>query len=259
MRGLKGRAVLVTGAAQGIGRAIALRLAEEGMRVAANDVQQGGAAETVKAIVAAGGEAIAAPGDVSRDEEVRGTVDACRKAFRRLDCVVNNAGVDFTGPIRDTDEAQWRRLHGVDLLGPFLVVRAAESELARHGGNVINIASTHALATVPGRSAYAAAKAGLVGLTRALAVELGQKGIRANAVLPGYIRTPIWKLWLDRAPDPEALLAHIAARHPLRRLGAPGDVAGVVAFIASDEASFITGTTFVVDGGYTAQLEPPEA
>lgn len=258
MRGLAGRAALVTGAGQGIGRAIALRLAAEGMRVVVNDVVREAADGTVRTIADAGGDAVVAAGDVALDADVRSMVAASTSAFGRLDCVVNNAGVDYAGPVAGTDGEQWRRLHAVDLLGPFLVVRAAETELARRRGSVVNIASTHAIAAVPERSAYAAAKAGVVGLTRALAVELGPKGIRANAVLPGYIRTPIWRLWLDRAPDPEALLARIAARHPARRLGAPEDVAGVVAFLASDDASFITGATLVVDGGYTAQLEPPE-
>ena len=109
------------------------------------------------------------------------------------------------------------------------------------------------------RAAYAAAKAGVVGLSRGLAIDLGPKGIRVNTVLPGYIRTPIWKLWLDEAPDPEGLLGTIAKRHPVRRLGTPEDVAGVVAFLCSDDATFMTASTVVVDGGNTALLEyPPE-
>jgi NAD(P)-dependent dehydrogenase (short-subunit alcohol dehydrogenase family) len=227
------------------------------MVVGVNDIDGAGAEATVSAIAARGGRAVAAPGDVSQDGEVRRLVGICVGSFGRLDCVVNNAGVDHAGSVASTDDEQWRRLHAVDLFGPFVVVRASEEYLARQGGSVINIASNHAIATLPERSAYAAAKAGVVGLTQALATELGPKRIRVNAVLPGYIRTPIWGLWLDHAANPDELLARIAARHPVRRLGAPEDVAGVVAFLASEDAAFITGASVVVDGGYTAQLEPP--
>jgi NAD(P)-dependent dehydrogenase (short-subunit alcohol dehydrogenase family) len=159
------------------------------------------------------------------------------------------------GPPSSVTRECWSRVHDVDLWGPMLLVREAESLLARDGGSVVNIASTHAISTVLGRSAYAAAKAGMLGLTRGLAIDLGPRNIRVNSVLPGYIRTPIWRLWLDDAPDPEALLASIARRHPVRRLGRPEDVAGLVAFLCSEDAGFITGAAYVVDGGYTTLLE----
>jgi 3-oxoacyl-[acyl-carrier protein] reductase len=259
MKGLTGRAAVVTGAGQGIGRAIAARLAAEGVSVAVNDVDAAAAAAAAGEIQAAGGKATAAAGDVSRDADARTIVRACVDAFGRLDILVNNAGVDVSAPVSETTDQDWQRVHAVDLFGPFLLVRAAEAALAKQKGSVITIASNHAIATIPDRTAYAAAKAGAVGLTRALAMELGPKGIRANAVLPGYIRTPIWKLWLDKVADQEGLLRRIASRHPIRRLGTPEDVAGVVAFLASDDAGFMTGATIVVDGGYSQQLEAPEA
>jgi len=176
-----------------------------------------------------------------------------------LNVLVNNAGVDFAGPLAKTTDDAWRRIHDVDLLGPFRLARAAESALAKSHGVIVNIGSNHALATMPERTAYAAAKAGVVGLTMSLALELGPKGIRANTVMPGYIKTPIWSLWLDKEKNPDALLEKIASQHPVRRLGTPDDVAGVVAFLARSDASFITGSVIVVDGGYSTQLEPPRA
>jgi NAD(P)-dependent dehydrogenase (short-subunit alcohol dehydrogenase family) len=259
MNGLKDGVALVTGAGRGIGRAIALRLGAEGMRVAVNDIDVATAKDTAAGIVKAGGKAVPIPADVSKDEDVRRLVDECVKQLGGLSVLVNSAGVDFAGALAKTTDEAWRRIHDVDLLGPFRLVRAAEPHLAKARGSIVNIGSNHALATMPERTAYAAAKAGIVGLTMSLALELGPKGIRANTVMPGYIQTPIWKLWLDKEKNPDALLKQIAAVHPLRRLGTPDDVAGVVAFLASTDAAFITGSTIVVDGGYSTQLEPPRA
>ncbi len=257
MRGLAGRVALVTGAARGIGEAIAQRLAAEGMHVAVNDVDPAGAARVAASLSSAATRAIAVPGDVSSEPDVKRVVATCVDQLGGLHALINNAGIDVAGSVRSTTRAAWSRVHDVDLWGPMLLVREAEEALAVGRGAVVNIASTHALATVAERSAYAAAKAGVLGLTRGLAIDLGPRGIRVNAVLPGYIRTPIWSLWLDRAPDPDALLDEIAARHPVRRLGTPADVAGVVAFVLSDDASFMTGAVVVVDGGYTCLLESP--
>ena len=258
MRGLHGRVAFVTGAAQGIGRGIALRLAEEGMDVAMADVNATVVCEEAKAIAAAtGARTLALPVDVCDEEAVPLAIAACVRTFGGLDALINNAGVDLNGAPDTLQRSTWNRLHDVDLWGPMLVTREALQPLAARGGAVVNIASTHAIVTQAGRAAYAAAKAGVGGLTRGLALDLGPRGIRVNAVLPGYVRTPIWSLWLDEAPDPEALLEVIAAHHPMRRLGTPADVAGLVAFLCSDDASFITGASYLVDGGYTVQSHTP--
>jgi NAD(P)-dependent dehydrogenase (short-subunit alcohol dehydrogenase family) len=251
---------LVTGAAQGIGLGIAGRLAEEGMRVALVDIDAPGVMAAADAIRGATGSAtLALAGSVAAEDDVARMIAQCGDVFGALDVLVNNAGVDESGAASDVTRASWQRVHDVDLWGAMLMVRASIPLLARDGGSVINISSTHAVATVPNRSTYAAAKAGMVGLSRALAVELGPAGIRVNTILPGYIRTPIWRLWLDDVPEPDRFLETIAKRHPVRRLGTPADVAGLVAFLSSTEASFITGASFVVDGGNTALLEyPPE-
>jgi NAD(P)-dependent dehydrogenase (short-subunit alcohol dehydrogenase family) len=258
VRGLAGKVALVTGAAQGIGFAIAHRLAAEGMAVAVADIDGERAASSADTIHAeTGSRTLALAGDVSREEDARTMVDRCGDVLGSLTVLVNNAGVDVTVPVVDVSRRQWVRVHDVDLWGPFLLVREALTQLTESGGTIVNIASTHAVATIPDRTTYAAAKAGVVGLTRALAVELGPAGVRANVILPGYIRTPMWDLWLDKETDAENVLERIAARHPIRRLGGPEDVAGVVAFLASEDASFITGSVITVDGGYTTLLEHP--
>lgn len=258
MRGLRGQIALVTGAAQGIGEGIARRLAEEGMDVALADIN-GDRVKAAAAAIAAdtGARTVGLTGDVSNEDDARAMVRACADTFGGLTALVNNAGVDVAAAPAELSRAMWQRVHDVDLWGAMLMVREAETLLSRRGGAVVNIGSNHAMATVAGRAAYAAAKAGVVGLARGLAIDLGPKGIRVNTILPGYIRTPIWKLWLDEAPDPEGLLGAIARRHPVRRLGAPTDVAGVVSFLCSDDASFMTAATVVVDGGNTALLEYP--
>jgi NAD(P)-dependent dehydrogenase (short-subunit alcohol dehydrogenase family) len=259
MKGLRGRSVLVTGAGRGIGRGIAVRAGAEGMGVIVNDLKSAGANETVAMIADAGGTAVVAPGDVGNEGDARRLVATAIEAFGELFGLVNCAGVDIDGPVATTTRERWDAVHDVDLWAIALLVREAEQALvsAAGGGRIVNIASNHAVATIPNRSIYAAAKAGAVGLSRALAVELGPRGVRSNLIMPGYIETPIWDLWLDKAPDPQGLLRSIAARHPVRRLGKPDDVAGMTMFLLSDDAGFITGTEFMIDGGYTAQLEPP--
>lgn len=249
----------MTGAAQGIGYGIALRLAEEGMDVALADVNAS-AVHAAAAVIAndTGARTLALPVDVSDDSAVPVAIAACVREFAGLDALINNAGVDVSGAPEQMSRASWNRVHDVDLWGPMLLTREAIVPLTARKGAVVNIASTHAFVTESGRAAYAAAKAGVGGLTRALALDLGPRGVRVNAVLPGYVQTPIWQLWLDDAADPDALLATIAAHHPVRRLGTPADVAGLVAFLCSDDAGFITGASYLVDGGYTVQSLTPK-
>lgn len=258
MRGLRGRVAFVTGAAQGIGHGIALRLAEEGMHVALADINAEAVREAARSIAdVTGARTLALVVDVCDEEAVPCAIGSCVREFGGLDALINNAGVDVSGAPDLLERGTWKRVHDVDLWGPMLLTREALVPLAARGGAVVNISSTHSFVTQAGRAAYAAAKAGVGGLTRGLALDLGPRGIRVNAVLPGYVRTPIWKLWLDEAPDPEALLDVIAAHHPVRRLGTPADVAGLVAFLCSDDAGFITGASYLVDGGYTVQSHTP--
>jgi meso-butanediol dehydrogenase / (S,S)-butanediol dehydrogenase / diacetyl reductase len=247
--------VIVTGGARGIGRAVAERFASEGARVVIADVDENGARSAAEAI---GRNARAVRTDVSSEADVAALIERAATELGGIDVVVNNAGIDLVATVDETSYADWRRMLSVDLDGAFLCIKHARPHLARRGGGaVVNIGSIHGLHTQPGRSAYAAAKAGLAGMTRALALDLGPEGIRINTIAPGYIRTEIWHLWLDELPDPEATLDRIAQQHPLRRLGRPEDIAGAVAFLASPDAAFITGTLLTIDGGLTAMFPPP--
>jgi len=256
---LQGKVALVTGAGRGIGLAIAHRLAAEGAALAVNDIDEAMAQRATEAIAVAGGRAISVPCDIACEEAISQVVGTTVAILGGLDILVNNAGIDLVASPERTRLSDWDRLHAIDLRGAFLCAKEASPHLGRmRDGAIVNIASIHALATQPGRSAYAAAKAGLIGLTRALAVDLGPSGVRVNAVVPGYIETEIWKTWLNDVPDPEHLLSAIAQQHPVRRFGQPEDVAAVVAFLASHDASFVSGTTLVVDGGLTSTfISPP--
>jgi meso-butanediol dehydrogenase/(S,S)-butanediol dehydrogenase/diacetyl reductase len=250
-----GATVVVTGGARGIGRAVAERFASEGARVVIADVDERGAKTAADAI---GNAALAVRTDVSSESDVAALVDRATDAFGGIDVVVNNAGIDLVANVDETSYGDWRRMLSVDLDGAFLCVKHAKPHLARSRfAAIVNIGSIHGLHTQPGRAAYAAAKAGLAGMTRALALDLGPEGIRINTIAPGYIHTDIWHLWLDKLPDPEATLGGIAEQHPLRRLGKPEDIAGAAAFLASADAAFITGTLLTIDGGLTAMFPPP--
>lgn len=254
----KGKVCIVTGAGRGIGREIARRMASEGAAVAVDDIDLETARAVAQEICDEGGNAFGIQADVSRDEDVLRLVGETVSRLGRLDILVNNAGVDLVAATEDTGVDEWRRMLSVDLGGAFLCAKHSAEHLARNrSGVIVNISSIHASSTLPGRAAYASAKAGLTGLTRALALDLGPRGVRVNAILPGYIRTDIWNVWLDSVPDREGFIGRIAGQHPLRRIGTPGDIAGVAAFLASDDAAFVSGAMLVVDGGFTAMFQPP--
>ena len=252
------RVAIVTGAGRGIGRGIALRLARDGTEVVVNDIDAAAGRETAELITKAGGHAIAVVADVAVEGDVTRLMDEVIARFGQLDILVNNAGIDAVGTVEEMSFPEWQRLHSVDLGGAFLCAKYAVPHLVRSpGASIVNISSIHAFAAQPARAAYAAAKAGLLGLTKALAVELGPTGVRVNAIIPGYIRTDIWSEWLDQTGSPEETIRRISLQHPLRRVGQPADIAGAVAFLISADAGFITGATLTVDGGLTSTFEPP--
>jgi len=253
-----GAVALVTGSGRGIGRAIAERFATDGASVIVSDVDGDSATQVADAIRDRGGKAVAIRADISSESDVAALVDGAKREFGRIDVLVNNAGIDLVARVEEMSHDAWRRMLSVDLDGAFLCIKHAREALAESDLRaIVNIGSIHAAHTQPGRAAYAAAKAGLAGMTRALALDLGPSGIRINTIAPGYIHTDIWSIWLDRLPDADATLRQIADQHPLRRLGKPEDIAGAAAFLASRDAAFITGTVLTIDGGLTAMFPPP--
>ncbi|NMO92085.1 SDR family NAD(P)-dependent oxidoreductase [Actinomycetospora sp. TBRC 11914] len=250
-----GKVVLVTGAGSGIGQAAALRFAAEGASVAVLDVRPEGAALTTMLVEKEHeGRALALCADVADADEVTTAVDLAVAELGRLDAVYNNAGTMDLGSVEDTPEDTWDRTFGVHARGTYLTSRAALEHLGP-GGAIVNQGSIAALVGVQYLAAYSAAKGAVVALTRAMAVDLAPRGIRVNAICPGTCRTPMTEpLFRARGEgDPEAGVAQTLPKYPLGRLGTPEDIAAVAAFLASDEASFMTGSVVTSDGGMTAQ------
>lgn len=253
---LNDRVAIVTGGATGIGGATARRLAEEGARVLVVDMDADGAAANVDQIRAAGGTAEALHADVGTEDGVRQMVDTAVGQWGRLNIVVNNAygvaGMQRTESAL-VNEADWDRGMDVGLKAMFRAARFAIPHLRNAGGgSIVNMSSVHGLLVEPGQLVYETLKAGVIGLTRQLAVEYGPDGIRANAICPGHIVTErMIERWRER---PETL-RFFAEQYPLRKTGVPNDIANAVVFLCSDEASFITGHALVVDGGLTIQLQ----
>ncbi|MBA2441606.1 MAG: SDR family oxidoreductase [Rubrobacter sp.] len=238
---------VVTGAARGIGRVTARTLAERGFAVAANDLEA--PEETVEEVRASGAEALALPGDVSDEEAVRGMLRVVLERFGWVDVLVNNAGLMFISPAEETTLDEWRRLQEVNLTGPFLTCREFGGEMLRRGaGSIVNVSSVAGLLGIGNRSAYNASKHGLIGLTRTLAAEWGGRGVRVNAVCPGWVKT-------ERDAGDQAsgdyTDADIEGRNPMGRFATPEDVARSIAFLADPEQSgFVNGHTLSVDGGW---------
>jgi NAD(P)-dependent dehydrogenase (short-subunit alcohol dehydrogenase family) len=246
---LSGKVAVVTGGGTGIGRATALVFAREGARVAVADRNEATGAATADDIRRAGGEGAFVSCDVAREEDVARLYAAAERLFGGVDVSFANAGIGEVGAADSLPLEGWRRVIDINLTGVFLCAKYAIGAMRRRGGgSIINNASILGHVGSPGATAYAAAKGGVVLLTKTLALDYAREGIRVNAVCPGYIKTPM----LLAGPVKDQLET-LAALHPLRRLGEPEEVANCVLFLASDESSFVTGASLLVDGGYTAQ------
>jgi NAD(P)-dependent dehydrogenase (short-subunit alcohol dehydrogenase family) len=252
---LEGRVALVTGGSSGIGRATALAFAQEGARVVIGDVDQEGGEQTVRQVEAEGGKALCLRADVSQASQVEALVEQTVAAYGRLDIGFNNAAdvaahLGALVPTHEYPEENWDRVMEVNLKGVWLCLKYEIRQMLKQGsGAIVNAASALGLVGVANMSGYVASKHGVVGLTRAAALEYADKGIRVNAVCPGYIRTP---MTASRLADP-AGRARLLEREPIGRVGEPEEVAQAVVWLCSDAASFVTGHALAVDGGWVAQ------
>ncbi|MFN3326884.1 MAG: SDR family NAD(P)-dependent oxidoreductase [Bryobacteraceae bacterium] len=245
---LAGKVAVVTGAGSGIGEASALRLAADGAGVAVFDRDVHGAEAVAAGIRERGGQACAFVCDVASDAEVRGAMERAAAQFGRIDVLVNSAGVAVRKPVAEQDEAGWDRCMDVNVKGPYLCSKYAIPHMMEAGGSIIHLSSGVGLIGIRNRAVYSATKGALIALTRNMALDYAGYQIRVNAICPGFVRTPLLDALLR---DPERT-AKLTALHPLGRLGSPEDIASAVAFLASDEAAWITGHCMAVDGGFAA-------
>jgi len=253
MQRLPGKIAFVTGGARGIGRAIVDKFISEGAFVAFVDVDDSVGRDAAHELGEARGACEFQRADVAVEAEVRDAIDAVVRRHKTIDILVNNAGINAYYDATRMSEAEWDRVFAVDLKGAWLCAKYALRAMTNAGrGSIVNIASIHATMTIAGMFPYAAAKAGLVGMTRSLALEYAPKGIRVNAVLPGYTRTRLVEEWMATQPDPAEAERRTLRNHPLGRIATPMEIANVVAFVASDEASAMTGASIAVDGGLSA-------
>jgi len=254
---LAGKVTLVTGGASGIGRAAAFACAREGARLIIADTQEEGAQQTVHLITEKGGEASFVQTDVTRATEVEALISKAVKRYGRLDCAHNNAGISGRGIAGDHraltaeyPDERWHQVIAVNLTGVWLCMKYELQQMLKQGGGaIVNTASAAGLVGLVGNAAYVASKHGVVGLTRTAALEYAKQGIRVNCVCPGYIQTPMTAPGIQ---DPDGM-ARMIASEPVGRIGNPEEVAEAVVWLCSDAASFVTGHTMAIDGGYVAQ------
>jgi NAD(P)-dependent dehydrogenase (short-subunit alcohol dehydrogenase family) len=247
---LDGKTALITGAGRGIGEAVARAFVREGARVVIAERDETNGQAVAASLAVEGARAMFVRCDVADPDAAKASVAASLSQFGRLDILVNNAGVNvFHAPL-ETDADEWRRCFAINLEGAWHMAKAAlPTMLASGGGSIVNIASAHAFSIIPGCFPYPVAKHGLLGLTRALGIEYAARGVRVNAIAPGYIETQIALDYWNTFPDPAAERQRAYDLHPTKRVGRPEEVAMTAVFLASDEAPFINAACIVIDGG----------
>jgi NAD(P)-dependent dehydrogenase (short-subunit alcohol dehydrogenase family) len=255
---LANRIALISGGAQGIGRGMATLFQREGACVFILDCDAESGTQTAQELTA---EDSSLPvkflqANLQEPLEIQQAVETLRKSHEHLDILVNNAGVEIEKSLAKLTQQDWDRVLEVNLRGAFLLTQAVAPWFPESGGAIVNISSIHASHAFPDSIPYACSKAGMVALTRNLALELAPRHIRVNAICPGYIDTRLWEEYLRNSPDPTALAAQTTALHPLGRRGMPADVSEAALFLASEASAFITGIDLVVDGGLTVRAHP---
>jgi NAD(P)-dependent dehydrogenase (short-subunit alcohol dehydrogenase family) len=253
---LKNRVAVITGAGSGIGRATAKEFAKEGARVVVADINGPATTETVSEIHATGGTAHAVATDVASPESVRNLVAETLNRFSEVHALLNNAAVMVSKTLEDTTEEEWNRQISVNLGGVFLCSKYFLPQLRRTKGSIINMSSVNGFFVEPFCAGYCATKAAIIGITKAMAIDHGKEGIRINCICPGYIDAGLAEAYFQAQPDPAAARAAAGKLHALWRIGRPEEVGRVAVFLASDEASFMTGASVVVDGGFGSGLPP---
>jgi NAD(P)-dependent dehydrogenase (short-subunit alcohol dehydrogenase family) len=253
---LKDRVAVITGSGAGIGRASAIEFAKAGARVVVADINPAGAQETVRLIQEDGGLAFALQTDVSDPLSVQGLVAETLRGFGAIHVLFNNAAIQVNKTVEDTTVEEWNREIAVNLGGVFLCSKYFLPHLRETRGAIINMSSVNGFFVEPMCAGYCATKAAIIGLTKAMAIDHGKDGIRVNCICPGYIDAGLAEGYFQAQPDPAAARASAGKLHALWRIGRPEEVGRVAVFLASDDASFVTGSAYVVDGGFGSGLPP---
>lgn len=253
---LKDKVTVVTGAGSGIGRACAIEFASNGAQVVIADINLKGAQETLRLIEAANGTAVVFKTDVSKPESVKELVDFTIEKFSRINILVNNAAVQVNKTVEDMTFEEWNRQLSINVGGIFLTSKYFLPSLRESKGNIVNMSSVNSYFVEPACAGYCATKAAIVGLTKAMAIDHGHEGVRVNCICPGYIDAGLAEEYFQVQKDPAQARVDAGKLHALWRIGRPEEVARVAIFLASDDASFVTGSAYVVDGGFGSGLPP---
>jgi NAD(P)-dependent dehydrogenase (short-subunit alcohol dehydrogenase family) len=253
---LKDRVAVITGSGSGIGRASAVEFAREGASVIVADINLAGASETADQIHGLGGQAHAIEADVADPESVRNLVRETLRMFAKVNVLFNNAAIQINKTVEDTTFEEWNREIAVNLGGVFLCSKFFMPHLRSTKGAIVNMSSVNGFFVEPMCAGYCATKAAIIGLTKAMAIDHGKEGIRVNCICPGYIDAGLAEGYFQAQPDPAAARVAAGKLHALWRIGRPEEVGRAAVFLASDDASFVTGASFVVDGGFGSGLPP---